>query len=83
MNPNERVQGTGLRFLSGPILVPIDGTEVSEVILPWVSRIAGASGCPPKLKAKVESTFVARCEPEPGCPTVSLSRNRRAVLPYH
>ena len=41
MNPNERVQGTGLRFLSGPILVPIDGTEVSEVILPWVSRIAG------------------------------------------
>ena len=41
MNPNERGQGVGIRYLSGPILVPMDGTEVSEGILPWVARIAG------------------------------------------
>ena len=41
MNPNERGQGVGIRCLSGPILVPMDGTEVSEGILPWVARIAG------------------------------------------
>ena len=41
MNSGERGQGAGLKYLSGPILVPMDGTEFSEGILPWVARIAG------------------------------------------
>lgn len=41
MDPNQGGQGAGLGYLAGPILVPMDGTEVSEGILPWVARIAG------------------------------------------
>ncbi len=41
MDPNQGGQVAGPGCLSGPILVPMDGTEVSEGILPWVARIAG------------------------------------------
>ena len=41
MDSNQRGQEAGPGYLAGPILVPMDGTEVSEGILPWVARIAG------------------------------------------
>ena len=46
MTMNENSQEAGLRYLSGPILVPLDGTEVSEGILPWVSGIAKKANAP-------------------------------------
>lgn len=36
----ESSQETPLKSLSGPILTPLDGTDITDGILPWVSRIA-------------------------------------------
>ena len=41
MDPNQTGQRAGIGCLSGPILVPMDETELSQGILPWVARIAG------------------------------------------
>ena len=46
MTMNETSQATALKSLSGPILVPLDGTDVAEGILPWASRIAKVANTP-------------------------------------
>lgn len=46
MTLNETSRETALKCLSGPILVPLDGSNVSEGILPWVSRIAKKADAP-------------------------------------
>ena len=46
MTTNENNHESGLGYLSGPILVPLDGTDVAEGILPWVSGIAKKANAP-------------------------------------
>ncbi len=46
MTMSETSQATALKCLSGPILVPLDGSDVAEGILPWVYRIAKGANAP-------------------------------------
>ena len=54
MDPNQTGQRAGIGCLSGPILVPMDGTELSQGILPWVARIAGQANAPLILLTAVD-----------------------------
>ena len=73
MTMNENSQGTRLKCLSGPILVPLDGTDVAEGILPWVSRIAKKANIPLVLLTVVDPNSI---EYPSGAPLSSQSSTR-------
>ena len=54
MARSEIDQGAGLKYLSGPILVPLDRSEVTEGIVPWVSQIARKANAPLVLLTVVD-----------------------------
>ena len=54
MTMNENNHEPGLKYLSGPILVPLDGTEVAKGILPWVSGVAKKANAPLVLLTVVD-----------------------------
>ena len=54
MTLNQAIEGPGATFLSRPILVPLDGSDVADGILPYVSQIAKMGNVPLVLLTVVD-----------------------------